>query len=131
MADRDEQKNKLSDEAYRVLKEKGTEAPFSGELLYNEEAGTYHCAACGAKLFESDAKYESTQPGLIGWPSFNKAIKDAVRFNKDTSAGMNRTEVTCAACGGHLGHVFKANDSSTGTHYCINSVALSFKKGKK
>lgn len=131
MSDEQELRKKLSKEAYRVLKERGTEPPFSGELLYNEEDGIYHCAACGAKLFSSDTKYESTEPGLVGWPSFNNSIKGAVTFKEDTSAGMNRTEVTCANCGSHLGHVFKAGDSSTGTHYCINSVALDFKKDKK
>lgn len=109
------------------MKNKGTEAPGSGKLLHNEETGHYLCGSCGAKLFESSAKYDSTTPGLIGWPSFDTAVKGAVKEIDDTSAFMHRTETVCAKCGGHLGHVFPADDAPTGTHYCINSCSLDFK----
>lgn len=125
----DEWKQKLSPEQYHVLREKGTELPGSGKLLYNEEQGEYKCAACGSIVFKSDAKYESTMPGLIGWPSFSDAAeKGAVVLSEDTMLGMKRTEVTCAVCGGHLGHLFPADDSPNGQHYCINSAALDFEK---
>lgn len=121
----------LSDEQKRVLFEKGTEAPFSGTLLDNTAEGMYHCANCGSQLFESGAKYDSRTPGLIGWPSFDKAIEGAVKFVPDNSAGMERTEAVCANCGAHLGHVFDADDAETGKHYCINSVCLDFKSMAK
>ena len=124
-------KKKLTPAQYAVLREKGTEAPFSGELLDVTDDGTYVCGACGQALFKSDDKYESTEPGLIGWPSFSDIIKKgAVKVVADTSHGMSRQEVVCSQCGSHLGHVFAANDSPSGTHYCINSVALDFKKTK-
>lgn len=126
----DELKKRLSPEQYHVLREKGTEAPFSGELLQNTKTGDYQCAVCGNVIFKSGAKYESTQPGLIGWPSFSEAVKDSVELKDDTSWGMHRTEVVCKTCGSHLGHVFDANDSPSGKHYCINSCALDFKKEK-
>ncbi len=120
-------KKKLTDEQYRVLREKGTEAPFSGKYLNHTEAGMYTCVACGNELFSSSAKYDSRTPGLIGWPSFSElAHNDAVKLVPDNSLGMRRTEVQCAKCGGHLGHVFDADDSSTGKHYCINSACLGF-----
>ncbi len=125
-------RKKLTPEEYTVLREKGTEAPFSGALLHNKASGMYHCKACGAELFSSDAKYEATEAGLEGWPSFCEVINNhAVEIKEDRSHGMRRLEVVCAHCHGHLGHVFKADDSPTGIHYCINSVALNFKKGKK
>lgn len=125
----DEWKKKLTPEQYHVLREKGTEAPFSGDLLENKETGEYKCAACGSVIFKSDAKYESTEPGLIGWPSFSEvASSDAVDLVDDNSWGMHRTEIVCKTCGGHLGHVFDAKDSPTGKHYCINSCALDFNK---
>ena len=111
----------LSDEQYRVLREKGTEAPFSGEYDHTFEPGTYHCAGCGAVLFESDAKYDSG----CGWPAFYApASEDAIEEERDASFGMVRTEVLCAACGGHLGHVFPDGPHPTGVRYCINSAAL-------
>ena len=116
----------LSDEQKRVLFDKGTEAPGSGEYLHMVDDGTYHCANCNAALFSSDAKYDSRTPGLIGWPSFDAAIDGAVAFIPDDSLGMERTEVVCSACGVHLGHVFDADDAPTGTHFCINSVCLGF-----
>lgn len=127
----DEWKARLTPEQYRVLREKGTEVPGTGELLYNEEAGMYVCAACGQPLFSSETKYESTIPGLIGWPSFSEAAgKDAVELQDDNSAGMQRTEVICKNCGSHLGHLFPDESSPNGKHFCINSTALGFKKGE-
>lgn len=120
----DEQwKQKLTPEQFHVLREKGTEAPFTGTLLYNDKEGAYTCAACGSELFASDTKFETN----CGWPSFYDAKPDAVVFTEDASHGMLRTEVTCAHCGGHLGHVFPdAPDQPTGQRFCINSAALKF-----
>ena len=122
----DEQwKQKLTPEQFHVLREKGTEAPFTGKLLYNKAAGSYVCAACGAELFSSDTKFDTD----CGWPSFYDAKKGAVVFTPDNSHGMHRTEVTCANCGGHLGHVFDdAPDQPGGQRFCINSAALQFLK---
>jgi peptide-methionine (R)-S-oxide reductase len=117
----------LTEEQKDILFNKGTEAPFSGALLHNDKTGVYACANCGAALFMSDAKYESNLVGLAGWPSFAAAVKDdVVVLRDDTSHGMQRTEVTCANCGGHLGHIFPDDSSPSGQHYCINSVALDF-----
>jgi peptide-methionine (R)-S-oxide reductase len=111
----------LDPEQYRILREKGTEAPFSGEYDHVFESGTYLCAGCGAELFGSDAKYDSG----CGWPAFfAPAGEDAVDEETDTSHGMVRTEVTCASCGGHLGHVFPDGPHPTGVRYCINSASL-------
>lgn len=120
----EELKKKLSPEQYRVLREKGTEAPFTGKYLDHKENGMYTCAVCGAELFSSDTKFESG----TGWPSFYDAAKsDAVKLHEDSSHGMSRVEATCANCGSHLGHVFKdAHDQPTGTRFCINSACLSF-----
>lgn len=124
----DEFKNKLTPEQYRVLREKGTEAPFSGRYLHHTADGMYTCAACGTQLFKSTAKYESQLPGLEGWPSFaDVAASDAVVLRDDASHSMHRTEVVCKNCGSHLGHLFPDDTSPTGQHYCINSVALDFK----
>ena len=118
----------LSEEEYRVLRKKGTEAPHSGQYVYSKENGEYACKACGSKLFESNAKYDSTTPGLLGWPSFSDAIEGAVEYKKDDTLGMSRTEVVCTNCGSHLGHIFEDQSSPNGKHYCINSVCLDFKK---
>lgn len=127
-----EWKSKLTSEQYHVLREKGTEIPGTGKFLYNTANGVYTCAACGAKLFSSKSKYDSTTPGLIGWPSFSEvANSDAVKLVDDNSMGMHRTEVICKNCGGHLGHLFEDPSSPNGQHYCINSAALDFKKASK
>ncbi|MGH7239581.1 MAG: peptide-methionine (R)-S-oxide reductase MsrB [Candidatus Saccharimonadales bacterium] len=124
-------KKTLSPDRYKVLRQKGTEAPFSGNLLYNDKSGQYACGACGATLFSSKAKYESNIPGLQGWPSFSEAAGlNSVEYRDDNSHGMRRTEVICKKCGSHLGHVFDDESSSTGKHYCINSVALDFHEDK-
>jgi peptide-methionine (R)-S-oxide reductase len=111
----------LSPEEYRVLRQKGTEAPFSGEYDHTFDPGTYHCAGCGALLFESDTKYDSG----CGWPAFYApATDDSVDEDTDVTYGMIRTEVLCSSCGGHLGHVFPDGPRPTGQRYCINSAAL-------
>ena len=112
----------LSPEQYRVLREKGTEAPFSGEYDHTFEPGTYHCAGCGAMLFESDTKYDSG----CGWPAFFAPAGRGRRSTRRPTSryGMIRTEVLCASCGGHLGHVFPDGPRPTGQRYCINSAAL-------
>lgn len=123
----DEWRARLSDEQYRVLRAKGTEIPGSGQLLRNHKNGDYSCAACGSVVFNSDAKYDSTTPGLIGWPSFSAAAsRHAVQLVDDSSAGMQRVEVVCSNCGSHLGHLFADDSSPNGQHYCINSAALEF-----
>jgi peptide-methionine (R)-S-oxide reductase len=124
----DEWKAKLTPEQYRVLREKGTEIPGTGEYLNNDANGDYTCAACGQVVFQSDTKYESTVPGLIGWPSFSEAAdKGAVILQDDLSMGMQRTEVICSNCHSHLGHLFPDDSSPNGQHFCINSVSLDFK----
>lgn len=116
----------LTDDQKDVLMNKATEAPFSGELLHNEEDGDYMCANCGVTLFGAETKFDSGS----GWPSFYD-VKDtkAVKLTEDISHGMQRIEIACANCGGHLGHVFNdAYDQPTGMRFCINSLSLDFKK---
>lgn len=123
---------KLTGEQKRVLFEKGTEMPFSGKFLFNKQSGEYVCANCGSGLFKSEHKYDSRTPGLEGWPSFADVVKSgAVKLLEDKSYGLNRTEVVCARCDGHLGHVFDDDESPTGKHYCINSACLDFKPADK
>ena len=112
---------KLTPEQYKILRERGTEAPFSGALLNEKRDGMYRCAACGNALFSSDTKFESGS----GWPSFDQAIPGSVVLHEDYSGGMRRTEVVRAQCGSHLGHVFDDGPKeTTGKRYCINSVCL-------
>jgi peptide-methionine (R)-S-oxide reductase len=113
-------KAKLTPEQYRVLREKGTELPFTGELLHFDADGKFACAACSNILFSSDAKFDSG----TGWPSFEQALPGAIEYHTDTSHGMIRTEVACARCGSHLGHVFDDGPGDSGKRYCINSVCL-------
>ena len=121
-ADEADWRERLSNERYHVLREAGTEPPGSGELLHVDDEGVYRCAGCGTKLFDSDTKYGAGH----GWPSFYDAAEGAVEFREDRSHGMVRTEVVCATCGGHLGHVFPDGPEPTGQRYCINSLSLDF-----
>ena len=120
-------KKKLTPEQYNVLREKGTEAPFTGKFYKNFESGMYECAACGNPLFSSDTKFDSD----CGWPSFDKELRsENIELVEDTSHGMIRTEVLCKNCGGHLGHLFDDGPTKTGQRFCINSISLNFKPKK-
>lgn len=115
---------RLTPMQYHILREKGTEEPFSGELLHNKKDGTYICVACGVKLFKAEHKFDSG----TGWPSFSDVFSsDAIKLDEDNRHGMERVEVSCANCGSHLGHVFHdAPNQPTGMRYCINSTSLEF-----
>lgn len=124
----DEWKKQLSPEQYYILREKGTEAPFTGKLLLNKEKGVYKCAACGNELFTDDMKFDSH----CGWPSFDKEIAGGkIKTQVDKSHGMIRTEIMCARCGGHLGHLFNDGPTETGQRYCVNSLSLEFVSDKE
>nr|WP_274612531.1 MULTISPECIES: peptide-methionine (R)-S-oxide reductase MsrB [Vibrio] len=129
VAKSDEQwREQLSEEEFRVCREQGTEPPFSGKLLHNKETGVYACTCCNAPLFVSDNKYDSG----CGWPSFDAPINDqAVRYLEDLSHGMIRTEIRCATCDSHLGHVFEDGPQTTGERFCVNSVSLIFNKSEQ
>jgi peptide-methionine (R)-S-oxide reductase len=125
----DELKKKLTSEQYNIIREGGTEVPFSGKYLNHKEEGTYICAVCGTKLFSSNSKYDSHTPGLIGWPSFSEVTdRDAIKLVDDNSLGMHRVEVLCKNCDSHLGHLFDDTEAPGGKHYCINSTCLNFKQ---
>jgi len=128
-------KGKLTPDQYRVMRAKGTEAPGSGVHVDNYDAGMYRCAGCGQELFSSDTKFESMVPGLVGWPAFYaEAEKGHVELHEDKLFGMRRTEITCARCGAHLGHLFEGDPAVSdkgGKHYCVNSCALDFVPEKK
>ena len=119
-----EWKKQLGAEQYKILRQKGTEIPHSGEYNLHFENGTYKCRACDEELFESDSKFESG----CGWPSFDKAIPGKIEYIKDTSFGMIRTEIVCSNCGSHLGHVFDDGPTETGQRYCVNSLSIDFNK---
>ncbi len=117
-----EWREQLSDEAYRVAREHGTEAPFSGEYYDNKDDGIYKCICCDRALFESNTKFDSG----TGWPSFYEAVEDSITEVEDNSFGMRRVEVRCSSCDAHLGHLFPDGPEPTGLRYCINSVCLKF-----
>ena len=123
-----EWKKILTPEQYHILREKGTDQPGNYGYTNTFDKGTYYCAACNAQLFKSNSKYESH----CGWPSFDDAIKGAVNYHQDTTFGMVRTEITCAKCGGHLGHIFDDGPKdTTGKRYCVNTTSIKFVKGSE
>lgn len=123
----EEWKQILTPEQYYVLREKGTDRPFSGKFYLHKEKGKYSCAACGNELFSSDMKFESN----CGWPSFDREMEGGkIKQVRDTSHGMIRTEILCAKCGSHLGHIFDDGPTVTGQRYCVNSTSISFEPEK-
>ena len=116
----------LSEEEFRILRQKGTELPFSGEYNDHYQEGAYLCKGCGNRLYLSESKFNSH----CGWPSYDRAVKGSLIEIPDNSAGMTRTEIVCANCGGHQGHVFNDGPTQTGLRYCVNSASISFKKRK-
>lgn len=116
-------REQLTPEQFHVCWEKGTERPYSGALLHNRKAGEYLCTCCKAVLFDASAKFDSG----CGWPSFDQALPGTVAYTRDSSHGMERIEITCQACGSHLGHVFDDGPTETGQRYCVNSLSLDFR----
>jgi methionine-R-sulfoxide reductase len=124
----DEWRQILTPQQFHILREKGTDRPFIGKYYRTTDAGVYECAACGNELFTSDMKFDSD----CGWPSFDKAIEGGkIKTAQDLSYGMVRTEILCARCGGHLGHLFEDGPTETGLRYCVNSTSLNFVKGEE
>ena len=117
-------REQLGEAHYKILREKGTERPFTGSYNLTFEDGTYCCMGCKKKLFESTSKFNSG----CGWPSFDQSIAGSVTYIKDTTLGMERTEIVCSNCGGHLGHVFNDGPTNTGQRYCVNSLSVDFEK---
>ena len=122
-----EWRKSLTDQEYRILREKGTERAFTGKYDGHFEKGVYNCAGCGTQLFESETKYRSG----CGWPAFYDAIPGAIEEHDDNTLGMRRIEITCSKCDGHLGHVFNDGPNPTGLRYCVNSVSMDFQPSKK
>lgn len=118
----EEWKAQLSPEEYRILREAGTEYPFTGFYNSHDEVGTYCCKGCGAALYESSAKFDSG----CGWPSYDQSLPGAIEYRKDLSLGMQRIEIRCATCGSHQGHVFDDGPTPTGQRYCVNSASIDF-----
>jgi peptide-methionine (R)-S-oxide reductase len=119
-----EWKAELGEARYKILREKGTERPFTGEYNLTFDEGAYQCGACNTPLFASDNKFDSG----CGWPSFDESIEGAVQYIQDRTLGMMRTEILCANCGSHLGHVFNDGPTKTGQRYCVNSLSVDFQK---
>lgn len=117
-------KEELGEDRYRILRGKGTERPFTGKYNLTFEEGTYACGACKTPLFKSESKFDSG----CGWPSFDKSIQGSVEYINDRTLGMIRTEILCATCGSHLGHVFNDGPTQTGQRYCVNSLSIDFKE---
>lgn len=123
----EEWKKELSEEQFYILRQKGTERPFTGKYNLHKAEGVYTCAGCGEALFTSDQKFDSG----CGWPSFDDQIPGKIKVIADNTLGMIRTEIVCASCGGHLGHVFDDGPTITGLRYCVNSISIDFKEDKK